>query len=466
MRTFRLLTLVATIAALPASMVACGDDDSTGTGGSGAGTSNGGSGAGTSNGGGVPTDFETITGTLSDDLTLTADTNWMLEGNVIIPDGVTLTIEAGTTVYGDTNTKGTLVVRQGAQLIANGTADSPIVFTSPAPEPQAGDWGGVVILGRAPITVGGGETTASIEGFTTDEIYGGNDPADSSGSLQYVRIEFSGIEISPDNEINGLTMGGVGNGTTISHVMVRATLDDCFEWFGGTVDGDHLVCYRNGDDGFDMDEGYNGNLQFLFLQADPDIADSANGFESDSKTSVADDDTAHTQPTIYNVTLCGQNGDQAKQQYGMLLREKFAGKIFNAIITGYEAGIDIRDTPQVGLTNLDLTLENSIVFGNTVENIAYDETLAPTDDEGPTEDDDESFDEAMWFTMGPGNATDDPGVSGCFDAVPNPVPTNAAVVTTDAATPPAGFDQSATYKGAFDPAGDNWLTEGTWVKFD
>src|SRR5690606_25345683 len=136
--------------------------------------------------------------------------------------------------------------------------------------------------------------------------------------------------------------------------------DDCFEWFGGTVNASHLVCYNNGDDAFDMDEGYRGNLQFLFAKMDPAIADDANGVEADSITAnaVPGDDTA---PTIYNMTLCGQGSDQAKQQYGLLLRENFKGSIHNAIVVGFEAGVDIRDAGTAP------TMTNTMFFDMSVE---------------------------------------------------------------------------------------------------
>jgi hypothetical protein len=431
-----------TMTALAAVAIACGDssDDAAtgGTGGSGAGT-------GTS---------ATLEGAL-DTMTLTADKTWRLQGVVTVPAGKTLTIEPGTTIVGDKGSLGTLVVQQGGKIIADGTKDAPIVFTSavPAGSRAPGDWGGVVILGKAPINEGTG--TAEVEGFTDAQTYGGTDANDSSGSLKYVRIEFSGIEIAPDNEINGLTLAGVGRGTVVDHVMVKSTLDDCFEFFGGTVNASHLVCYNNQDDGLDFDQGYVGSIQFYFHRSDPTVADDANGIEADND---ADDPTVApvTNATIANATFCGQNMDQPKQQYGFLFRRGFTGTIVNTYVTGFEAGVDFRNVPPTSV-NVSYT----IFTGNTVHNVAYIEDKPKTDDGLPDEDDDSAFDELAWFGTGTGNSQEGPALASCFSASPDPRP-----ATTIPGTAPSGqgLDTSASYIGAFRDASDDWMT-GAWVDF-
>lgn len=444
-----LLTLLSLVS-LPVVLIACGDSASSdGDGGNGTTTSSSGG-----SGGGATTE-QSLEGAL-DDITLTKDTRWRLKGIVSIPNGKTVTIEPGTTIVGDKETLGTLVVQQGGKLVAEGTKDEPIVFTSglPVGERSAGDWGGLVLLGRAPINEPGG--SAEVEGFSDPQVYGGSDPADSSGSLAYVRIEFSGIEIAPDNEINGLTLAGVGSGTKIDHVMVKVTLDDCYEFFGGTVNAKHLVCYRNGDDGFDFDQGYTGSLQYLFLQQDPSTADETNGLECDNDAS---DPTVTpiTNPTISNITLCGQNGDQAKQQYGFLFRRGFHATVANAIVMGFEAGVDFRDAPAT-----EVSLTDTVFFGNTVNNIAYAEDKPKTDGGLPDEDDDGGLDEVAWFNEGEGNVTTDPGIAGCFDATPNPHP--ASTIAGGAVPSGKGLDAAATYKGAFKDASDDWMS-GAWIDF-
>ncbi len=436
-----------------AATAACGDDAEDGNGGNGSGAGAQG-GAGGGEGGGAPATEKELSGVLETQ-TLTADTKWILNGIVSVPDGAVLTIEPGTIIAGDKASLGTLVVQRGGKIVAEGTAASPIVFTSnlPAGEREAGDWGGLVLLGKAPINEAGGE--AEVEGFQDPQLFGGDDPNDSSGSLKYVRIEFSGVEISDGNEINGLTLGGVGKGTTIDFVEVQNTLDDCYEFFGGTVNVSHLVCYRNGDDGFDFDSGYTGSLQFLFLQQDPSTADDTNGLEADNDK---DDPTVTpvTNPKISNITLCGQNGDQPKQQYGFLFRRGFHGTVVNAIVAGFEAGVDIRDAPDT-----DVDVSHTLFLGNTVEDVAYVEDAPATDMGNPDEDDDGGLDEIAWFNEGEGNATEGPDMSGCFADSPSPAP--AAMIP--GGTPVGdGADTAATYVGAFKDASDNWM-EG-WTKFD
>ncbi|NUP06797.1 MAG: T9SS C-terminal target domain-containing protein [Polyangiaceae bacterium] len=453
--SFHRLVMTSLLMGTVAFAGACGDsgDDTDGNGGNGGGDGGGSSDGAGGEGGGAPTEEQTLEGELGS-MTLTKDTKWTLKGVVSVPDGATLTIEAGTTIVGDKATLGTLVVQRGGKIDAQGTKDAPIVFTSalPAGEREEGDWGGVVLLGRAPINEAGGE--AEVEGFQDPQLFGGDDANDSSGTLKYVRIEFGGIEIADGNEINGLTLGGVGKGTTIDFVQVKNTLDDCFEFFGGTVNASHLVCFRNGDDGFDFDSGYVGSLQFLFLAQDPSIADDANGLECDND---ADDPTVTpvTNPKISNITLCGQNGDQPKQQYGFLFRRGFKATITNALVTGFEAGVDFRDVPP---TDVDVT--HSVIVGNTVENVAYVEDAPASDDGLPTEDDDGMFDEIAWFTDGEGNTTDGPDMAGCFAATPDGAPASTIAGGTPVGD---GVDASATYVGAFKDASDKWM-DG-WTDF-
>ena len=205
-----------------------------------------------------------LTGDISADKTLDASKKYVLKGFVFVTKGAKLTIPAGTVVMGDRASKGTLVITRGSKIDAQGTATKPVVFTSSQAvgARQAGDWGGIVILGKAPINASGSE--AKLEGGLTPTSggaekeyiwYGGSDAADNSGSIVYARIEFAGIALSPDNELNSLTMGGVGSGTKLSYIQVYRAGDDAFEWFGGTVNADHLVASYTWDDDFDTDFG-------------------------------------------------------------------------------------------------------------------------------------------------------------------------------------------------------------------
>ncbi|WP_131539935.1 T9SS C-terminal target domain-containing protein [Pedobacter nototheniae] len=292
---------------------------------------------------------ETLSGTISVNTTLDASKVYLLNNFVYVKEGVTLTIPAGTVIRGDKNTKGTLVVTRGAKLIAEGTAAKPIVFTSnqAVGSRAPGDWGGIIILGKSTNNIPGG--AGLIEGGLTlpEGNHGGTDPADNSGVLKYVRVEFPGIAYATNNEINGITFGSVGSGTVVDYVQVSYSGDDAFEWFGGTVNAKHLVSIANVDDVFDFDNGFSGKLQFLVAQRDPSLADQAgqsNGIESDNSEKVFDS-SPRTRPVISNMTLIGPGNIavDAKHEYANLWRRGSKMILANSIFIGFKYGIDIRD---------------------------------------------------------------------------------------------------------------------------
>ncbi len=211
---------------------------------------------------------------------------YTLKGWVYVADGSTLTIPAGTVIKGDKDTKAALIVEPGGKLIANGSATQPIVFTSAqeAGSRRPGDWGGLIICGKAPNN--SGVLAQQIEGGPRTK-HGGTDANDNSGSLQYVRVEFAGYPFKKDQEINGITFGSVGAGTTVDHVQVSFSNDDSFEWFGGTVNCKHLIAFCGWDDDFDTDNGFSGNVEYGLSVRDSQIADASqsNGFESDNNAS-------------------------------------------------------------------------------------------------------------------------------------------------------------------------------------
>jgi hypothetical protein len=198
----------------------------------------------------------TLSGNINATTTLTSDKVWTLKGYVYVTDGAKLIIQPGTTIISDIAEKGALCIERGAQIIAEGTATKPIVFTSgkPAGERSPGDWGGIVILGRARTNR---SSEPTIEGGI-GRAYGGTNDADNSGVLKYVRIEYAGIAALPNSEINGLTLGAVGSGTIIENVQTIYANDDAFEFFGGTVSPKNLYAYATADDDFDFDFGYTG----------------------------------------------------------------------------------------------------------------------------------------------------------------------------------------------------------------
>lgn len=305
-------------------------------------------------------DVVIVSGDITTDMTLTKDKKYLLKGFVFVKDGATLTIEPGTVILGDQASKGTLVITRSGKIQANGTKDQPIVFTSQhAPGLRnAGDWGGIIILGKAPVNIDGGE--AKIEGglLPTDISkekeyiwYGGSDPNHNSGSLSFVRIEYAGTAYSPDNEINSLTMGGVGNGTKISHIAVYKSGDDAFEWFGGTVNCDHLVAMYTLDDDFDSDFGYSGQVQFGLIHRAKNIADvsGANGFESDNNSN-GTTATPQTSAIFSNITIVGPfqgttfTGANMNYQNAVQIRRNSSISLHNSLLIGFPIGLYIDNT--------------------------------------------------------------------------------------------------------------------------
>jgi hypothetical protein len=234
-----------------------------------------------------------LSGEIEGDARLTCDKRYRLSFMTFVRPGATLTIDAGTTIVGRPDSLGALVVQPGARLIAEGTPDRPIVFTSAAPPGQRtrGRLGRPAAprAARRPTCADadGRPMRGKVEGIASGGEYGGDDPDDSSGVLRHVRVEYSGTLLGPNNEINGVTLAGVGRGTVFDHVQVRHTADDCFEFFGGTVDAHHLLCQDPGDDGFDWDLGYTGRLQFLLMRGGGPTVDSAHGFEGDNDPGAA-----------------------------------------------------------------------------------------------------------------------------------------------------------------------------------
>lgn len=279
-----------------------------------------------------------------------------------------LNIEEGTVIVGDEASKGTLIIQRGGKINAIGTAAEPIVFTSEkAPGLRTpGDWGGVVLCGRARNNEG---VNVQLEGGYA-AWHGGNNDDDNSGVMKYVRIEWAGIPINPNEEVNTLTMGSVGRGTEIEYVQASFGLDDAFEWFGGSVDGRYLIAYRGLDDDFDVDLGHSGNVQFGIGIRDAKDADQSgsNGFEVDNNGS-----GAFRQPfttTVFsNITIIGPKKNRgtsisAEFQHAAQLRRSSKIKIYNSVLTGYPMGIFIDG---VGSTNSaiadSMQLRNVIMAG-------------------------------------------------------------------------------------------------------
>lgn len=415
---------------------------------------------------------DTLEGNIIADRTISAANKNFLKGFVYVKSGATLTIEAGSVIKGISVAPGeraaSLIIEPGAKIIAEGTVDKPIVFTSDK-EPGkrvTGDWGGLIICGNARVnrtnqpTIEGGPGTHY--GNTTSDEFNG----ESSGKLKYVRIEFAGYPLEPDKEINGLTFGGVGSGTEVEFVQVSYSNDDSYEWFGGTVNAKHLIAYKGWDDDFDTDFGYTGKLQFLLSVRDKDIADTSdsNGFESDNDGD-GSTNTPFTKPVFSNVTLIGPfygkvsdmtqaeveaktadaaNGAKGgKYQAAMHLRRNSSLNVYNSVFTGWPYGL--RATDKKGQANDGIAIEN-VIFAGMWKNFYEDEKVS------------ENFFNRAGNNTVLENTRQIIAKDGDYSSV-----VADAVKGADFSKLADSFFEKVTYKGAFD--GTNDWTEG-WTNWD
>lgn len=451
-----------------------------------------------------------LSGSISGNRTLDKDTVYLLKGFVRVGEDLSLsgtptktailTVEAGTLILGDRETKGTLIVQRGSKIIAEGTAENPIVFTSERGPglKNPGDWGGVVICGKSTNNFPGG--SAELEGGYGG-FHGGNDEADNSGILKYVRIEYAGIPINPNQEVNSLTLGSVGTGTKISYVQCSYGGDDAFEWFGGTVNCDHLVAYRCLDDDLDCDNGFRGNVQFVLAIKDPNLADQSgsNGFEVDNDGS-GSVNTPFTAPSFSNISLIGPKSNREtvlSTQFQNLghLRRSCKIKIYNSVGAGYPFGFYVDGTNTVNYAkNGDLVIRDFVLagvenwggsgFGDTgrvfVNAIVGTQKVGtgtpgdsvligkshPTNPKGlPFKSTDATWDMQSWFTISNSLETkySDVGIlESIFGAEnPNVLPTAGASILSGANFTGIPQFTNVAYKGAF--GAENWTS--SWVEW-
>jgi hypothetical protein len=328
-----------------------------------------------------------LEGKITSDMTLDdASKKYLLRGLVYVTNGATLTVVAGITVYGELSSKGALVITKGSKLIAEGTKDKPIIFTSEASEAnrRSGDWGGIVLLGKASTnsSFNGQAGIGSVEGGVNNSeglgLYGGGatpDDNDNSGILKYVRIEYAGFAYLPDNELNSLTMGGVGKGTTIDYIEVTYALDDAVECFGGTVDIKHFIAYKTLDDDFDSDNGYSGTVQFGIVLRDSSRADisKVEGWESDNDAN-GSNLTPQTSAVYSNMTIIGprattSNVGNSLFLAGAQIRRNSSISIFNSVIMGWPTGILIDDSKGAATSN-NVTAGNLVIKNTSVSGCA------------------------------------------------------------------------------------------------
>ncbi|MBN8884661.1 MAG: hypothetical protein J0I77_02985 [Rudaea sp.] len=369
---------------------------------------------------------------ISGNLRLPKGKTYIVQGQVSVRAGGVLTVDPGVTVMGSTNRSqpNFIAVLADGQIVADGTREEPITFTGPEAVP--GSWAGVVLAGRsicndAPTTDLGCKFEAIPE-----VLYGGTKLDDNSGVLRYVRILWAGQVINANEELNGLTLCGVGSGTTLDYVQVHGGLDDAFEFFGGTVSGRHLVASQVGDDMFDFDDGYSGRLQFLLGwqgSQNSDQGRDSNGVESDNSNQ-NNELLPRTRPVISNLTMIGSaNGNE-----GMRIRRGSGGIYYNTVVTGFaDTCFNVDGASSAALTASDLTAHYSFVGQCKAGNF-------------------EGAGQKVW-DAGTGNRTGDPMLNGWMPQAGSPL-------LSGGQAPNEGYFIRANYVGAFDGS-DDW-TRG-WI---
>ena len=419
---------------------------------------------------------DTLSNSITSDLTLNANTPYVINGQVYVKNNATLTIPAGTTVSVmptlDRASKGVLVITQGSKLIVNGTIDKPVVFTSAATNKMPGDWGGIIINGKAPTNIGTGNSAGLP--LSDDTKYGGTASDDNSGSLKYLRIEYCG-GINPDNEdewavdkVSGLSLESVGSGTMIDNVMVTHSNDDGFQFVGGTVNATHLIAYNNGDDDYDFDLGYEGKLQYLLsyrtgLQSNHALR--ANGIESYNDATPTSN-KPYTRPVISNITIIGPQGMETSKtnlNQGIYIRKGTRFAIQNSIVAEYPQGglMVCNRTRPILLAGVESQFKYNLLHSDSVnrtfswdqdyrvigDSILQKFALSDLNSNVQITNTDEFKFKAMYAANGPDLTLLDgsPALTGAnFDAVDF-----------------SSFFEKVTYRGAF--GSTNWAIANNWA---
>lgn len=417
---------------------------------------------------------------------------YLLKGWVYVAPGAKLYIPAGTIIKGDRDTKAALIIEPGGYAEIKGTKDAPVVMTSEQDpgKRKPGDWGGLIICGKAK----NNEGTKQIEGGPRTK-FGGTEDADNSGIYQYIRVEFAGYPFMADKEINGITFGSVGSGTTVDHLQVSYSCDDSFEWFGGTVNCRNLVAYKGWDDEFDTDNGFSGTVEYCLSIRDPRIADTSqsNGFESDNNGNGSDTEP-FTTATFKHVTFVGPtvtknagfanssdyinggglaptdhvtNPTLGKFQSAMQIRRSSKLNVENSLAVGYPIGLIVDgekgSTPKYAKDG-QFTLKNLIlagmgIVGSDGNKIYLDQYSA--DGKNITDANRVSFSHEFFLNA-----------AGTFTtSINNKVMTEAALNLSDPKGTGQNYcptttlsDGNGGYIGAFRDASDNWLD--AWTNFD
>ena len=416
-----------------------------------------------------------VTSNITANATWTKSNVYILDTKIYVTSGATLTIEAGTVVKGRAKANPVdataLVIARGGKINAQGTASSPIIFTAESDlltgnltQSDRGLWGGVVILGRARINTTSGQ--GNVEGIPTTEplgTYGGTDDDDNSGILRYAQIKHSGAIVAANVELNGLTMGAVGRGTTIEYIDIYAGNDDGYEWFGGTVNTKYLISSFNDDDNFDWDESFRGKGQFWFAIGASDKGNQA--MEMDGGTT-PEDGTPYAIPELYNLTLIGSGSSSSNtNSNGLIFRDNTGGKFYNTIIhdyRNYAVRIETESAQSQDsakrLAAGDLAIANSIfgTFGAGTGNTQL--FLAPNATSGGAAPSTNYTVEHITGTAQSNRVNTDPmltGISRSRNKALDPRPATGSPALSGAKTPPSdGFFAQTDYVGAFKTS--NW----------
>ena len=402
-----------------------------------------------------------VSGTITSNTTWTANNRYVLSDFVGVVEPAVLTIEPGTVIYGG-NGRATLFIQRGAKIMADGTARRPIIFTSPQVVGSRAqtDWGSLVVLGKAPINETGGQAVLEGLGSQPQYTFGGTGPNDSSGVLRYIRLEFGGFAIEANQEINGLTLAGVGRGTVVDYIQVLHNKDDAFEFFGGTVNAKHLLGIAFADDGLDFDLGYVGKIQFAAM-----IKRAANDENDANFLTEADNHpnnfslTPLTVPTVYNATAVRVSSGLGN--YGAVLRRGVSTRFYNTIVANSRhAPLTLRDDATfTNVSSGSLVFDNSILFGDFA------------DARFPSSSDRAASTRTFLFTTMANNRNVDPLLAmgtptELKTLMPDltPLPGSPARDASFVAQPPDdGFFEQVDFIGAVGPNHD-WILTG-WARF-
>lgn len=425
----------------------------------------------------------TISGTITNDVTLTSGNIYQLSGKVAVGvdtgadgsaaagDSAVLTIESGAVIYGATASD-VLVISRGSEMRANGTATSPIVFTSAldldlatelglnAPtsfsgalldEPFTSEWGGLVINGQAPLNTCNGTGTCEAEGEGDSGLYGGDEATDTSGTMRYVQVKYAGNPITADDELNGIAFQGVGSGTTLEYIQVHNGADDGIEFFGGTAQAKYLVITGADDDSLDWTQGWRGKGQHIIIIQNPAQPASDQGIEADNFGD-GNDFLPRAQPQLSNMTIVGSDSRSGESDVGVLLREGTGANIWNTVVSDFgDACLDIDDTATFTAAGSSAT--------NLTGTLTIESTLLGTDCAEVFQSDDNVFDLEAYFTNQANNQVGATSLSNLF--------INGSAENAVTATDPSAVDtffDSVDYAGAVrsSAADDNWTLNWTY----